>query len=67
MYTSLLFTFVEKYCLKIHMYADDTQLYLSFEVNEENVAVEKLEGCVRDIRNWMFENHLKLNDTKIEV
>ena len=35
-------------------------------MNEENVAVEKLEGCISDIRNWMFENHLKLNDTKTE-
>ena len=65
-YTSPLFNIVEKYGLSIHMYADDTQVYLSFKVNEENVAVEKLERCISDIRNWMFENHLKLNDTKTE-
>ena len=36
-------------------------------MNEENVALEKLEGCISDIRNWMFENHLKLNYTKTRV
>ena len=48
-YTSSLFNIVEKYGLCIHKYADDTQVYLSFKVNEENV--EKLEGCISDFRN----------------
>ena len=65
-YTSL-FDIVEKYGFSIHMYADDTQVYLSFKVSEENVALEKLEGCISDFRNWMFGNHLKLNDTKTIV
>ena len=48
------------------MYADDTQLYLSFSVNDSAQAMEKLQKCIADIRKWMRDNHLKLNDTKTE-
>ena len=65
-YTSPLFQIAEKYGLSIHMYADDTQVYLSFSIDDKDVALEKLEDCLKEIRAWMFNNHLKLNDTKTE-
>ena len=52
-----------------HLYADDTQLYVSFDPkipgDLEN-ALDKLQRCVSDIRNWMMVNKLKLNDAKTE-
>ena len=65
-YTSPLFSIAEKYDLSIHMYADDTQVYLSFNQCEQNTALEKIERCISEIRQWMHDNHLKLNDSKTE-
>ena len=65
-YTSPLFEIASRHGLQIHMYADDTQVYLSFSVHEENQAVELVQDCLAEIRQWMFRNHLKLNDSKTE-
>ena len=56
--------------LSVHTYADDTQLYLSFNVNEppaETLSRERIELCVSDIKSWMSKNKLKLNDDKTEL
>ena len=54
--------------LKLHLYADDTQIYLAFEPNEnsKNNSVEDMEKCISEIRKWMADNFLKLNDDKTE-
>ncbi len=49
------------------MYADDTQIYLSFDIDETDQAFEKLELCINDIRTWMATSFLHLNDSKTEV
>ena len=50
-----------------HLYADDTQIYRS--VNIDNVHDLKLqtEDCIKNVKNWMNINKLKLNDNKTEV
>ena len=68
-YTSPLGDIVKKHGLEYHLYADDTQLYLAFNPNDkqsEEEALSKLELCVKDIRVWMLQNKLKLNDDKTE-
>ena len=55
--------------ISYHIYADDTQLYISFNPNvpgEMNRAISKLEKCISDIKTWMTVNKLKLNDDKTE-
>ena len=52
-----------------HMYADDTQIYLTFKssvLGDMELSRERVEACVRDIYRWMLYNNLKMNDDKTE-
>ena len=49
-----------------HVYADDTQLYVSFKCKQPLEAISKLTSCLADIRRWMIINKLKINDSKTE-
>ena len=49
-----------------HIYADDTQLYISFKSNNPLASLPKLNNRISDIRVWMIMNKLKLNDSKTE-
>ena len=42
------------------------QLYTSFKPEESEAALERLEACIEEIRNWMEANYLKLSDSKTE-
>ena len=66
LYTSLLFKIAEKHNCEIHMYADDTQLYMPCTAEDNERAVSKMEDCVADVQKWMLCNFLKLNDSKTE-
>ena len=51
----------------IHSYADDTQLYMSFKpIHDADQTIARIESCICEIREWMTENFLKLNDDKTE-
>ena len=49
-----------------HIYADDTQLYISFSCKDHFESLTKLSMCISDIRVWMVKNKLKINDSKTE-
>jgi len=55
-----------KFCIKYHIYADDTQLYLAFKLNSPDVSISKLVAAISDVRTWMIKNKLKINDDKTE-
>ena len=57
---------MQKYGVLYHFYADDTQLYVSFSVNEQQDAASNLETCIAAIKEWMKNNFLKLNSAKTE-
>ena len=49
-----------------HSYADDTQLYIA--VSPDNLEpVDVLLNCILDIKSWMADNFLQLNQDKTEV
>ena len=69
-YASALFDVVEKHLPTVHCYADDSQLYISFSPKAHSGqvdAVASIEHCIRDIRQWMSQDKLLMNDAKTEV
>ena len=70
MYTSPIGDILREHCIDFHLYADDTQLYVTFETSsleEMEFAKCKVEACVSEIDKWMMSNKLKLNTDKTEV
>ena len=68
-YASKLFDVIKGHLPTVHCYADDTQLYVSFSPNKNTgqyEAVNAIQHCVDDIRNWMTNDKLLLNDEKTE-
>ena len=65
-YTSPVRDIILKYNLNYHVYADDTQLYITFKSYQEpaDSCITTLEKCIQEIRSWMRQNFLKLNDEK---
>ena len=58
---------LRKHAIGYHVYADDTQLYISFTSKEPLESLEKLNSCISDITVWMHIKHkLKINDAKTE-
>jgi hypothetical protein len=66
-YTSPLGKILRKHNASYHLYADDSQLYLSFKMSEQEDAYSQMETCISEIRSWMSQNFLCLNDSKTEV
>ena len=49
-----------------HLYADDSELYLSFASGDSAGAVIGLQLCFASAQSWMLTNKLKLNPDKTE-
>ncbi|KAK3744261.1 hypothetical protein QZH41_007431 [Actinostola sp. cb2023] len=67
MYISPIGDLVRRHNISYHMYADDTQLYLSFRSQDQaslDVAKSSMEQCFNAIKKWMHSNFLKLNEDK---
>lgn len=51
---------------KLHLYADDVQLYISCNKDQFESCVSKLNEDLRNIQNWAYKNHLRVNPTKFK-
>jgi hypothetical protein len=49
-----------------HLYADDTQLYMSFSAAHFSQEITCLESTISAVQNWMSSNFLSLNPSKTE-
>ena len=65
LYTAELFDVVAECGLTGHTYADDTQVYTP--VTDHVDAMDRLAACIERIRDWMADNHLKLNEEKTQI
>ena len=68
-YVSKLLQILKHHLPSVHTYADDAQLYLSFKPSNSSTEVEAvsaMQECICDVRAWMREDQLMLNDDKTE-
>ena len=67
--TSPLGDIYQQHHINLHSYADDQQIYLSFQpssLGSSETCLTYLQNCIKDIRLWMKTNLLKLNDSKTQ-
>ncbi|KAK2161946.1 hypothetical protein LSH36_107g05090 [Paralvinella palmiformis] len=62
-YTIPLAKLAQIYTIQIHMYVDNTQLYLSYDVTD----MEQGQEVTGRPENWMITNKLQLNSNKTEL
>ena len=61
---------MRRHGVSYHMYADDSQVYITFksdDLEDLEIARGTLEQCIVDVNNWMLQNNLKLNQDKSEL
>ena len=66
MYTLPLSTLIGKFSVSHRLYADDTQIYLSFSSCDSDTSISSLKRCLQAVQDWMYHNRLKLNPDKTE-
>ncbi|XP_046575832.1 uncharacterized protein LOC124283847 [Haliotis rubra] len=69
-YTTPLGDIVRSFNLSMHLYADDTQIYVSFKPLDSastSFTFAAVQECVDCIKIWMTTHWLKLNDDKTEL
>ena len=49
-----------------HLYADDSQLYVSFASGDSAATLNGLQSCLTSVQSWMSTKKLKLNPYKTE-
>ena len=66
MYTTPLSTLISFCSLNHHLYADDTQLFLSFLLTHFDSRIDHLHNALDQISSWMTANLLTLHSSKTE-
>ena len=66
LYSTPLSSIINYHKMEHHLYADDTQIYISLSTSDPSASLEKLKLCIMDVFNWMTHSKLKLNPDKTE-
>ncbi len=54
---------IRKYKISFNFYADDSQLYVPLKSRH---PLQPLMDCLKDIKSWMVNNFLQLNNEKLD-
>ena len=68
-YTVHIGNICRRHQVEFHLYADDTQIYLSFRPSipfSKYDCIARIEKCIEEIGIWMTQNLIKLNSDKME-
>ena len=49
------------------MFADDTELYRTDSPSEATTLTRTIESCISDVKVWVAQNKLQLNEDKTEI
>ena len=60
-YTTPLTSAIQTHNFENHIYADDTQIYLSLVTPDTQCSLNQLRDCLQNIFHWMTNSKLKLN------
>jgi hypothetical protein len=66
LYTTPLCSLVQNSGISIHLYADDTQLYISFSPQDHSPALLRLSSTLDYVHAWLSTNCLVVNPSKTE-
>ena len=64
LYTTLLSSVISRHNhdnICHHLYADDTQIYLSLYKTDPEMSLSLVQQCLQDVSDWMIASKLKLN------
>ena len=66
LYTTPLTYLLSDSGLSFHLYADDTQTYISFKAQDSASALTTLSHTLDEVHSWLRSNRLSLNPSKTE-
>ena len=66
LYTSPVSQIFTKASISYHLYADDTQIYISFSPNQSRDSLSLLSSTLDEVYAWLTSNRLSVNPSKTE-
>ena len=61
LYTTPSSSMIFEHAIPHHLYADNSQLYVSFASGDSAAALNGFQSCLASVQSWMSTNKLKLN------